>query len=100
MVAHERKKESLQEFSLIAFIVPSVWQCTASMWTSRYGAGAGILQRSPHGGPPARHTRRRYGKIATTRLHPALPRVSLTGKQATVKPNGAGSARKLASFSM
>jgi len=42
----------------------------------------------------------RSSKIATTRVHPALPPVSLTGKQATLNPVGRGSASRLASFSM
>src|SRR4030042_1212602 len=38
--------------------------------------------------------------MATTRAQPALPPVSLTGKQATLKPNGLGSLSKFASFSI
>ena len=42
-----------------------------------------------------------YSRImATARHHPALPPVSLTGKQATSKPNGRGSLSRLASFSI
>jgi hypothetical protein len=38
--------------------------------------------------------------MAATRVHPALPPVSFTGKHATVNPNGLGSLSRLASFSM
>ena len=39
------------------------------------------------------------GRIARARHQPALPPVSLTGKQATLKPNGWGSLSRFASFS-
>jgi hypothetical protein len=41
-----------------------------------------------------------FSNIATTLVQPALPPVSLTGKQASLKPYGFGKVSKLANFSI